>query len=225
MEQGDSGAAERRRVRPGAGFWWGVVAVALAVAVVRVGAGGAAGAPARQDDAAAQATATREAELAELAALQTQVADLQTQVAEACAEPTATPEPTPVPPAPAGQPVTYAGDWTVVVGAATPRPTIETATAKGIFLELALTVTNNSGQARTFPFYDLVLIDAQGRTFVVDPAATTLFDVDWGTPINPSLPSELHLVFDVAADAGERFVLESKSDPTFRVEVALGGRG
>ena len=224
MDDAPGVSADQPR-RRGPAAWWGLVAVALAFAVLRAGFDGTAGATARQDDVAAQATATREAELAELAALQTQVADLEAQLAEECATPTPTLEPTPVPPAPAGQPVSLAGEWTVVVVGATARPTIETAQAKGIFIELAMQVTNNGAQARGFPFYDVVLIDAQGRTFVVDPAATTDLDVDWGAAINPSLPTDLRLVFDVAADAGQSFVLESKSDPAFRVQVVLAGRG
>ena len=34
---------------------------------------------------------------------------------------------------------------------------------------------------------DLELVDAQNRTFVLDPIATTRLDVAWGVPIQPSL--------------------------------------
>jgi hypothetical protein len=231
QDEGPVGAARPTRGRPwtrsGAAICWTVVALALAVAVGWAGFGGASGAAAgaRQNAPAAEATATREAELAELAALQTEVARLQAQIAEECAEPTPTVEPTPVPPVAAGQALPHGDGWTVVVVGATARPAVGTEAPDGVFVELALTVTNNGDRRRTFMATDLVLVDAQGRTYVVDTAATAELDMAWGVPVPPSEPSERRLVYDVAADAGQTFVVESMIDPTFRVAVTLAQRG
>jgi hypothetical protein len=215
-----------RQGRSGKACGWALVVVALAVSVVRLDSGEvASGAPARQDEAAAQATATREAELAQIAALQAEVAALQTQVAEQCLEPTPTVEPTPVPPSPIGQPVAYAGDWTVVVGGATLRPAIEVTMADGVFIELPLTITLNGTGPRSFPYSDFVLVDGQGRSFGVDIPAMVQLDGWVGVSLETALPGVRQLVFDVATDAGETLVLESKTDPAFRVEIVLQQRG
>lgn len=206
---------------------WVLALGAFAIAAQELGAGEASAGmtPPVQDQAAANPTATRAAELAELSALQTEVAALQTQVAQLSATPTATVEPTPVAPSQPGQPLLYGGNWTIVVGAASVRPTIDQHSAKGMFVEIPLTITNGSAETRFVPFGDFVLTDAQGRRFEVDIVALTAVDARAGLPADPWLPTDRRIVFDVATDAGEVFVLESKSDPSFRVEVAIQARG
>jgi hypothetical protein len=208
------------------GHRWGFVVLSLLVLAWLMGGGAVrALAPHRQDDPAAQATATRAAELVEIADLKATVAALQTEVALAHATPTATVEPTQVPPLPAGQAVGYGATWTVVVVDAGTRPTVEELTATGIFVEVRLEVTNHAETALTFPFRDFQVRDAADRVYVVDQIATTRASPLVHISVDPSLPQELRLVFDVLPEAGEIFVLESTVDPTFRVEVALAQRG
>ena len=212
--------------RPRYAVVWLVAFALLAVSVVRQPIGGTVRAvPAHQTDPAAQATATRDAELAEIAALQAEVAALQTQAAEQCAEPTPTVEPTPVPPSPVGQPVALADGWTVTVLGASSRPTVEEVTAQGTFVEVVVTISNNEGATRAFPFLDLNLVDAQGRAYALDTRATTWRDGTWGVLIGPSMPEQRYLIFDVLPDAGDAFILESQIDPTFRAAVSLTPRG
>jgi hypothetical protein len=168
------------------------------------------------------ATATRQAELDELNQLRTQVA--QTVV---CVQPTATETPlptatpTPVPPVAMGQPLTYAGDWTVVVTGVVVAPSAGS-TPNGKLIQVNVTVTNNGDSGRKFPFDHWHLVDAGGRVFTIaDTATTQLYGPSWYLGIDPSVPADFHIVFDVAADAGSAFVLESDDDPTFRVAVQL----
>jgi hypothetical protein len=187
---------------------------------------------ARQDDSAAQATATREAELAEVAALQTQVADLQTQVAalqtqaataSATATPTATP--TPVPPAPMGQELTFDETWGIAVVDAQSRLTVDEFQAEGIFIEVVIRVTNNSNESNAFPFERFVLTDDKGRSVGANLAASILLEGTQSRTVEPWRTVDLRYVFDVLPDAGQSFVFESPDDPAFRIAVTLAQRG
>jgi hypothetical protein len=211
---------EARRARPAATIS-GSVAVWIAALALLVGVGGralpgsGAGAAANEPDA----TATRAAELEELDRLRTQVAE--PVICTPAPSPTATLSPTPVPPAPMGEELSYAGDWTVVVTGLAPAPS-GGGEAKGRFVQVSLTATNTAGGKRRFPFSDLRLVDAQGRTFMPSAAATSkLYGAAVAIPVDPWLPADFVIVFDVAVDAGPAFVLESATDPTFRVAVEV----
>lgn len=137
--------------------------------------------------------------------------------------PTATP--TPVPPVAMGQPLAYAGDWTVVVTGFVPAPSANVA-ASGKFVQVNVTVTNNASSGRKFPFEDWSLVDAGGRVFkIADNATSQLYGPNWYLSIDPSLATDFKIVFDVAADAGPAFILQSSADPTFRVAVQLQALG
>nr|MDQ3044206.1 hypothetical protein [Chloroflexota bacterium] len=77
--------------------------------------------------------------------------------------PTATVEPTPaptatlVPPLAAGEPVPYAGDWTVTVVGISLMPSFSDLTATGRFAKVDLTIVNGGRTGRVFPYGDLVL--------------------------------------------------------------------
>jgi hypothetical protein len=176
------------------------------------------------------ATATRTAELDELNQLRTQAAQSGTCVPAgspvATEPPSPTATPTPVPPAAMGQEIAYGDDWTVVVTSFTPAPPSDEVTASGKFLQVSVTVTNHGKRSRPFPFTDWVLVDETGRTFVMDYSATRL--LVGGAPffgLDPSLEKHLAVVFDVALDAGPRFVLESATYPAFRVALELQMHG
>jgi hypothetical protein len=166
---------------------------------------------------------TTESETDELNRLRTQVAQTPD-----CEEPSPTPEPTltatptPVPPVAAGTEVQAADNWTVVVTGITPAPPIADTEPTGKFLQVTVTVTNNGSESRTYPFQSWILVDEQGRTFEVAGAATTqVTGTGWYRGIAPSLPKDFAIVFDVAADAGPVFILESRDDPTLRVALQI----
>ena len=171
----------------------------------------------------AEATVTREAELKELEHLRKQVAQ-----ATPCAQtPTPSPTPTPAPPAVQGQAVPYGENWTIKVTGATNATNIVDSVPKGIYLLVNLTITNNETTGRFLKYDDFRLRDEQGRVFVSELFVSSRVVIDH--PINfkfdPNLPTETVVVFDVALDAGQSFILESTADPTFREQVDLEMRG
>ncbi|MFL5761836.1 MAG: hypothetical protein ACJ789_19225 [Thermomicrobiales bacterium] len=170
------------------------------------------------------ATATREVELQELEALRTQVA----QSATPCAQtPTPSPSPTPAPPAAQGTPLPYGENWTIAVKGAATATNVLDSVPKGVFVLVNLTITNNELAGRFLEYQDFRLRDAQGRVFVSQPFVSSRVQTDH--PINfkfdPNLPTETVVVFDVALDAGQSFILESTADPAFREQVDLEMRG
>jgi hypothetical protein len=178
------------------------------------------------------AGATRTAEHAELERLRTQVA--RTPPPAVCTmpptstptpSPTATATPTLVPPVAAGQPLPYAGDWTVTVDDVSMLPNFFNLTPKGIYAKVSLTITNDTGKARAFPYKELDLRDAQGRTFVTPIEIISSNQAGWFSPFAPNLPSDGFVIFDIATDATGPFILESTADPTFRVQIAPVARG
>jgi hypothetical protein len=178
------------------------------------------------------AQATQTAEHTELDRLRTQVA--QTPSPAVCAPPptsTPTPSSTPtvvptlVPPVAEGQPLPYAGNWTVAVDDVSLLPNFADLTPQGIYAKVSLTITNNSSVAHAFPYGDLDLRDVQGRTFVTPVEVKTLNEAGWFSPFPPNLPTEGFIIFDIATDATGPFILESTKDPTFRVQIELQARG
>ena len=216
------------RLRFSTMLWLLAVALVGGVMVGRwLGGTPSAAALAQESDA----TPISAAESAELEALRTQVA--QTPEPAVCTPqptPTAaapTPTPTLVPASPSGAPLSYLqGAWTVTVTGASQVAGSDAVTATGMFLQIGLTVVNNTANPESFPFHDLQLVDAQGRTFVLASGAmTTLLGPGWAFRIAPALESEQAAIFDVATDAGSTFTLQSTEDPTFRVAVELVVRG
>lgn len=212
-------------------------ALVLGFVVGRFSAGGP-GARAATSNAAVQAdevnaTATRAAELLELDRLRAQVAG--SPVAIVCSPAaTSTPEPSPtptptatvVPPAAMGQAVTYGDAWTVVVNAVALLPTFGDLTSQsGAFARVSLTITNTTGDRLRFPYDDLVLLDEDGRTYFPSRDSKLVPEVGWFNWLEPSLPTEGVVIFDVATDATGPFILESTADPAFRVQVVLEDRG
>jgi hypothetical protein len=170
----------------------------------------------------ADATATRTAELAELEQLRTKVAAQAT----ACADDQPSPTPTQVPAGEMGQEYPYRDTWKVVVIEALPVPGTDSVKPNGAFLQVDLTLTNTGRENEIFPFYELVLVDSQQRSYAISPEASReLIAQDWDFFVEPSQPTAKSVIFDVAPDAGTSFVLESTADPAFRVNVAIAQRG
>ena len=212
--------------------WIALGALIIGYVVGTTGAGRSHGAvDARQADA----TPTRGAEQpadADVASLQTQVAELSTAaictpapVATATAVPSPTATATPVPPAPAGQPVPYGQDWTVTVTGLTVTKTIDLVSADGVFAIVSFTVVNETTAEANFPFFDLQLRDDAGRVYGISPTGTGAGNIAVFQRFQPGIPATTAVVFDVAADAGDQFILESVAEPTFRVQVALSRLG
>ena len=176
-------------------------------------------------------TATREAEIEELERLQAQAAGSPVPVvctpaptATTTPTPAPTATPTPVPPVAAGTPVSYGDSWTVTVMGLGLSPNIGRQVATGVFATVELRVRNEGTQTSAFPFDEFVLVDSSGRTFNVSVSgsveARLRGPAGWGTGFDPGIPADAVVVFDVATDAGESFILQSTEDPTFRVQVS-----
>lgn len=127
-----------------------------------------------------------------------------------------------------GQPLPYGDGWTVEVTGATKLTTIEEHVPEGIFVAVALTITNDTATTgRFFPFEELVLLDDRDRPFVVDGFFTNQYINSAGVHhgFNPSLPTDTAFVFDVREDVGDAFIVQSTADPSFRVRLDLALRG
>jgi hypothetical protein len=199
---------------------------------VKVPSAGAAMATQGSGSPDAAATATRIVELDELSALRTQVAQSSaplvcTPLATSTPEPTraATASPTVVPPKLAGVPVAYDNAWMVTVTGISLMPRIGTFTASGMYAQVNLSIVNTANSERGFAFTDLVLRDERGRVYTLDLEALDAFASGFIAQYPPSIPLDAFMVFDVAADAEGPFILESRTDPTFRVSVEVEVRG
>ena len=183
-----------------------------------------AGAAQGSNDPVLEATATRQAELAELSALRTQVA--RYEATREC-PPDGTPKAaaTPMAPAQAGTALKYGDDWTVTVTDLSLMPTFGTATAQGIFARVSMMATNHTNRPLRFPYDDLVLRDSLGRTYIPAIEAKTQLEAHYFDEFPPSLPSSGFVIFDVASDAEGPFIVESTVDPAFRVVIEVQLRG
>ncbi|MDP9469301.1 MAG: DUF4352 domain-containing protein [Chloroflexota bacterium] len=123
-----------------------------------------------------------------------------------------------LPPAAMGEPVPYGEDWTVAATAAG-ATTVRDVTPAGMLVRVELVVTNEGAEARPFPYADLRLRDDQGRISTLDTLATTLAGEHPSRMFELGQPEETAVVFDVPVDA-TALILESTSDPNFRIEVS-----
>ena len=169
------------------------------------------------------ATTTRAAELAELSDLRTQVGGAL--VCTPATTATATVSPTLVPPVAAGAPMPYGKDWIVTVKDVTLRPTFAKSTAKGVYIQVNITAVNDSATPQRFPYDDLVLRDASDRAFLPAIDVKVQNEGEYYMVYPPSVPTDGFVVFDAPADAKGPFILESTTDPTFRVTVEEAARG
>jgi hypothetical protein len=165
-------------------------------------------------------TATREAELKELH-------DLQTKVAEPIVcTPAPTPTPTEAPIVPMGTPIPYLAVWTITVLAITPNPAITAAPPAGKYMQVNLSSSHSLSSAKLLLLPDFILLDSQGRFAVADEGINTdVFGGLWLPRVEPGKTVDAAIIYDVPADAGDDFVLESQTDPGFRVAVTVEQRG
>lgn len=137
------------------------------------------------------------------------------------------PSPTPTAPPPAGMntPRPLDRTWTITVLDATKATTIDTTSADGVFVRLSLAVVNTGQEAQRFPVDGLMLRDGADRRFAWSLPGTVNANPPTTFQLPPGGPTDLILVFDVPADASDPFILESKTDPTFRIQIELAQRG
>jgi hypothetical protein len=168
-----------------------------------------------------EATATRAAELIELSDLRTQVAGGLNCTPGATGAATATP----VPPVAAGAPMPYGDDWTVTVVDISMMPTVRDVKAPGQFAKVSIIAVNNTSDDERFPYDTLLLRDATGRVFRTSQSANGQDIANWYARFPPSVAQGGYVYFDVAIDAKGPFILESTTDPTFRVLIDVEVRG
>ena len=179
--------------------------------------------PAIAADPVADATATREAEFAELNDLRTKVA----APAVCTPAPTSTPEPTAttVPAQAAGAEVTDANGWGITILSIQPVQTPDRVEANGQLMRVNLQLSNSSNSPMLPPFVDWRLVDAAGNRYSVSSTATNaIAGAAWGAPVDAHDSEERTVVFDVIPDAGSTFVLENDKDPSFRIAVTVESR-
>lgn len=114
---------------------------------------------------------------------------------------------------------------TSVVKTATVSGYNQSATAQGIYIQVNLLITNNARDRRMFPFGELFLVDARGRVFEPALIESIMAGGNWSLFFPTSDPTASAIVFDVPADAGDTFILESRVDPAFRVLLHVQLRG
>ena len=175
-------------------------------------------------DGTPDATATRAAELEELHALQTQVA--QPKVCTPAPPNTPAPTPTQVPPAQTGVPLPYNGDWTITVLGIAPTIAPNDFRPTGKLMQVNLTASHRAATPRFPALNDFRLVDSNGRFSVPDLTLNqALFGANWGLAVQVGVTENISIAFDVAIDAGDSYILESNADPTFRVAMTVEQRG
>jgi hypothetical protein len=172
-------------------------------------------------------TATREAELKDLDDLRTQVANPPTCAAPPTATavpPTATP--TQVPLASTGVPLSFHDIWTITVLGIAPTVAPPETRPAGQFMRVNMTVSHSASTPKLLPITDFLLTDSAGRFSAIDIGVNQgLLGGTWALATVPGVTEDRAIVFDVATDAGDRFILESPGDPGFRVQLTVEQRG
>lgn len=215
------GTGEGRRPRRAA--WW-LVALAL-VAGVALGRWNT-GSPAIAADPSPDATATRAAELRELDALRTEVAQPAVCTPAPTQPPTATPtqEPTAtlVPAVAAGETVPYGDVWNVTVESVQLVSPPAGLAVDGQLIKVIVTIKNRTDKPHAPPFNDWRLVDAAGNRYVVSSGATKVSGTrNYGLAITANGSERIELVFEVDPASGTAFTLESTEEPAFRVALAI----
>jgi hypothetical protein len=220
MTTGPAEFSRRTLIKYAATLGAGVAVGAVTVGSVRINPSALA-----QSTQVADPTATREAELAELHALQTQVA--QPAVCTPAVSPTAdSATATPVPASATGVPLSYRDKWTITVVGIVPVPGSDTVRPAGNFMQVSMVLSHSQTSIQFVPYTDFMLSDGAGRYSAVDQGVNRgLLGNDWLLGVQPGEARDWSLIFDVAADAGDSFLLESKADPMFRVAMTVEQRG
>ena len=174
----------------------------------------------------ADPTETRRAELAELDDLRTQVAQPVVCTPAATVEANPSPTATEVPLSTAGVALPYLDIWTITPLGIAPAPGSQEPRPAGQFMQVNLSVGHSAGSGQILPYGDFTLTDSAGRIAVVDQEVNrAVFGNGWLLAISPGVEEIRGLIFDVPADAGDAFTLESNADPTFRVALEIEERG
>jgi hypothetical protein len=125
-----------------------------------------------------------------------------------------------------GTPLPYLSIWTVTVLSINPFPFSDQVTPEGKFMRVNMLAAHSSPKPETLLLPLFVLRDDRGR--IASPNISTnqkIFGADWSLTVSPAVAENRDMVFDVAKDAGDSFILESNADPTFRVAMTVEQRG
>jgi hypothetical protein len=168
-------------------------------------------ATARQSRGAAAPTATVGAAAATPTAPRSQVAaaapTATVTVAPAPQAATAANSPTPIPSPAAGIGTAVSSQgWEITVSDVTTYQRVGDYTANGTFLYVSLNIKNTGANSAAFPFDGLIVIDANGVSYVIDVPATKeslTYDknVDMFAQFEAGSSHDVAAVFDVASDA------------------------
>lgn len=180
---------------------------------------------ARQDPAVP--TKTREAELDELHALQTEVARPNVCTPASTETPVpATATATVVPSLATGEAIPYGDQFVVTVLGIAPVPAGGDVQPQGRLLKVNVTLFNRTLDTLDPPFTDWLLTDASGQSYSLNrDASDEIAGIGWGLPIPGGTTEDRAIIFDVLPDSGTSFILESRDVPTFRIALAIEARG
>lgn len=95
---------------------------------------------------------------------------------------------------------------------------------RGEFLVLLVTVINTGSEPMSFPYGDIRLVDGMGRWFSfihppTDGMALEFTDQQYWEPLQPGIPYQTGIVFDVPPDTDGLLLVASFSEPNLAVEV------
>lgn len=208
-------------------FGWIVAGSLVLVILIGRGAGGLAATAADPDE---DATATRTAELLELDDLRTKVAIPVVCTPAASPTPSPTVEPTAtatlVPAVPAGREVAHGEALAVTATSIESAGGTNDMTPSGKYVRVNVDIRNLAASGQVPPYNEWRLVDTAGNRYGVDFTASALMvGPQWGSVIAANATESRGVIFDVAADAGETFVLESETQPGFRIELTIVVRG
>jgi hypothetical protein len=205
---------------------WTLVGALLVGILLGLVAGG--GHSAIAADPENDATATREAELVELNDLRTKVAMpvVCTPAASPTPSPTLEPTATLVPAVQVGQEVAYGDALAVTATSIEGAAGTNDVTPNGKYVRVNFDIRNDTDSGQVPPFNEWRLVDSEGNRYAVDfTASAVIVGPQWGSVVSANQTESRGIVFDVAADAGDTFVLESETQPGFRIELTMVVRG
>jgi hypothetical protein len=123
-------------------------------------------------------------------------------------------------------PVSYDGIWTITVLGITPVPAVSAATPAGKFMQVNLKASHSESSGKILTLTDFILRDSRDRFSIPNGEANrAVFGNLWLPIVDPGVTADAAMLFDVAVDTGDAFVLESRADPAFRVAMTVEQRG
>lgn len=123
-----------------------------------------------------------------------------------------------------GMPVAYGDGWTITATDLSLEADAASLTPHGVFAVVTITIENTRRTPRHFPVGDLRL-ESAGILYALDLDATNRTGNGVYQRFPTDAPQATVIVFDLPANALGPFILQSVSDPAFRILVDLPRRG